>query len=177
MDSLVLEVLVLVILVACSGLLTGAEAAYFSLGRLRLKRVQTDGEGRVAPLIERPHDLLVTLLIGITVINIGASAIAATVAVGLFGQRFGLLAEVIGMILVLTTFGEVLPMTIAVKYPEQFLRVVRGPVGWLARVLRPARAVLGAFTTLTVKMVGGGKVGHSSTWARAKASWSATSAR
>ena len=157
MDSLVLEVLVLVILVACSGLLTGAEAAYFSLGRLRLKRVQTDGEGRVAPLIERPHDLLVTLLIGITVINIGASAIAATVAVGLFGQRFGLLAEVIGMILVLTTFGEVLPMTIAVKYPEQFLRVVRGPVGWLARVLRPARAVLGAFTTLTIKMVGGGK--------------------
>ena len=158
MDSLVLEVLVLVMLVACSGLLTGAEAAYFSLGRSRLKRVQADGEGRVAPLIERSHDLLVTLLIGITVINIGASAIAATVAVGLFGERFGLLAEVIGMVLVLTTFGEVLPMTIAVKYPEQFLRVARGPVGWLATVLRPVRAVLGAFTTLTVKMVGGGKV-------------------
>ena len=153
-----LEVLVLVMLVACSGLLTGAEAAYFSLGRSRLKRVQADGERRVAPLIERSHDLLVTLLIGITVINIGASAIAATVAVGVFGERFGLLAEVIGMILVLTTFGEVLPMTIAVNYPEQFLRVARGPVGWLATVLRPVRAVLGAFTSLTVKMVGGGKI-------------------
>src|SRR5947207_7309088 len=157
MDTIVLELLLLAFLVACSALLTGAEAAYFSLGRSRLKRTHGEGDAR-APLIERPHDLLVTLLIGITLINIGASAIAATVATRVFGERFGLLAEVIGMILVLTTFGEVLPMTVAVKYPEQFLRVVQRPVSWLASALRPVRAVLGAFTTLTIKMVGGGRV-------------------
>ena len=157
MSGLILELFVLAFLVACSALLTGAEAAYFSLGRSRLRRVQEEGDGRSAPLIERPHDLLVTLLIGITLINIGASAIAATIAVQLFGERFGLLAEVIGMILVLTTFGEVLPMTVAVKYPEQFLRVVGRPVSWLGTLLRPVRALLAAFTTLTVKTVGGGK--------------------
>jgi putative hemolysin len=156
-DSIVLEILGLFVLVACSGLLTGAEAAYFSLGRSRLKRVQAEGEGRAAPLIERPHDLLVTLLIGITVINIGASAIAATVAIQIFGERFGLLAEIFVMILILTTFGEVLPMTIAVKYPQEFLAVVRTPVSWLGSLLRPIRAVLAAFTALTVKLVGGGK--------------------
>jgi CBS domain containing-hemolysin-like protein len=156
MDGIVLELLGLGILVACSGLLTGAEAAYFSLGRSRLKHLRAEGATRLAPLIERPHDLLVTLLIGITVINISASALAATVAAQVFGERFGLLAEIIGMILVLTTFGEVLPMTIAVKYPEPFLRVVRTPVGWLGSLLRPVRAVLSAFTTLTVKAVGGG---------------------
>jgi CBS domain containing-hemolysin-like protein len=156
MDGIVLELLGLAVLVACSALLTGAEAAYFSLGRSRLKRVQTEGEARVAPLIERPHDLLVTLLIGITLINIGSAAIAATVAARIFGERFALGAEIVGMILVLTTFGEVLPMTIAVKYPEQFLRVVRRPVGWLGALLRPVRAILSAFTTLTVKTVGGG---------------------
>ena len=157
MEGILLELLALAFLVACSALLTGAEAAYFSLGRSRLRRVQSEGESRSAPLIKRPHDLLVTLLIGITLINIGASAIAATVAVQLFGERFGLLAEVIGMILVLTTFGEVLPMTVAVKYPEQFLRVVGRPVSWLGALLRPVRALLAAFTTLTVKTVGGGK--------------------
>jgi putative hemolysin len=156
-DSIVLELLGLALLIACSALLTGAEAAYFSLGRSRLKRVQGEGETRAAPLIERPHELLVTLLIGITVINIGASAVAATVAVRIFGERFGLLGEVIGMILLLTTLGEVLPMTVAVKYPEQFLRVARGPVGWLARILRPVRAVLAAFTVLTLKAMGGGR--------------------
>jgi CBS domain containing-hemolysin-like protein len=157
MEGIILELLLLAFLVACSAVLTGAEAAYFSLGRSRLKRVQAEGHTRSAPLIERPHDLLVTLLIGITLINISASAIAATVAARVFGERFGLLAEVIGMILVLTTFGEVLPMTLAVKYPEQFLRVVRRPVSWLGAVLRPVRALLAAFTTLTVKAVGGGK--------------------
>jgi putative hemolysin len=156
-DGIVLRLLLLAFLVACSAVLTGAEAAYFSLGRSRLKHVQAQGDGRSTPLIERPHDLLVTLLIGITLINIGAAAIAATVAEQLFGERFGLIAEVIGMILVLTTFGEVLPMTLAVKYPEQFLRVVRRPVSWLGALLRPVRALLAAFTTLTVKAVGGGK--------------------
>jgi putative hemolysin len=157
MNGIVLELLALGVLVVCSAVLTGAEAAYFSLGRSRLKRVHSDGNARTTPLIERPHDLLVTLLIGITIINIGASAIAATVATQIFGERFGFLVEVIGMILVLTTFGEVLPMTVAVKYPEQFLRVVGRPVGWLGALLRPVRAVLAAFTTLTIKMVGGGK--------------------
>jgi CBS domain containing-hemolysin-like protein len=155
MDTILLNLILLGFLVACSALLTGAEAAYFSLGRSRL-RAHAEGDAR-APLIEQPHDLLVTLLIGITLINIGASAIAATIAVNLFGERFGLLAEMIGMILVLTTFGEVLPMTIAVKYPEQFLRVVGRPVSWLGTLLHPVRVVLAAFTTLTVKAVGGGK--------------------
>jgi hypothetical protein len=147
-DNVVLRLLLLVLLVMCSAILTGAEAAYFSLGRARLRRMtaKTDGAG-AAPslLIARPNDLLVTLLVGITLINIGAAAIAATLADHVFGERYGLVVEMIAMILLLTTFGEVLPMTIAVKYPEQFLRVVRYPVGWLATVLRPARAVLGAF--------------------------------
>jgi putative hemolysin len=158
MDNIVLELFALGMLVVCSAILTGAEAAYFSLGRSRLKRVQSpDGQAHATRLIERPHDLLVTLLIGITVINIGASAIAATVATQIFGERYGFVVEVIGMILVLTTFGEVLPMTVAVKYPEPFLRVVGRPVGWLGTAVRPVRAILAALTTLTVKTVGGGR--------------------
>jgi len=81
-DSVVIQVLVLLILIVCSALLTGAEAAYFSLGRARLTRLATERrEGGQAPrLIDRPHDLLVTLLVGITLINVGGSALAAHVA-------------------------------------------------------------------------------------------------
>jgi putative hemolysin len=161
-DAIVIRLLILAFLVACSGILTGAEAAYFSLGRARLRRLTgTSGEaGGQAPLIERPHDLLVTLLVGITVINIGAAALAATVAEEVFGVRYGLIAEVIGMILLLTTFGEVLPMTFAVKYPEQFLAVVRRPVSWLAMLLAPVRMLLGGLTALTVRLVGGERSGQ-----------------
>src|SRR5262245_34086429 len=157
-DGVVLKLLLLSVLVVCSALLTGAEAAYFSLGRARLRKVAAGAGGSAGgPLIERPHDLLVTLLVGITLINIGAAALAATIAEDMFGARWGLVVEIVGMILLLTTFGEVLPMTLAVKYPERVLAVVRFPVGWLAWVLTPVRVVLTALTMLTVRLVGRGR--------------------
>jgi len=145
-----LRVLILLVFVAASAVLTMAEAAYFSLGRARLKRVSEPGANvRNKPLIERPHDLLVTLSVGATVIGIGASAIAATFAEELFGPRYGLIVESVGMILLLTTFGEVLPMTVAVKYPERVLQLVRRPVAWLEITLRPVRFLLTKLTALT----------------------------
>jgi magnesium and cobalt exporter, CNNM family len=157
-DRVVLHVLALVALVLGSGILTGAEAAYFSLGRSRLRRLRGSGSGGHVPLIERPHELLVTLLVGITVINIAAASLAATIAEDVFGPRFGLAAEMVLMILLLTTFGEVLPMTLAVQHPEAFLRFAGRPVARLGRVLAVTgvHAVLGGLTRLTVRLVGRG---------------------
>ena len=156
-DSIVLEILVLLFLIGCSAVLTGSEAAYFSLGRARLKRLRDGGDGPVK-IIDRPHDLLVTLLVGITVINIGAAAIAAAVAEEIFGARYGLAAEMIGMVVLLTTFGEVLPMTLAVKYPERFLALAHRPIEWLGALLTfiGVRSMLATLTTLTVKVFGRG---------------------
>ncbi|MGH7277433.1 MAG: hemolysin family protein [Candidatus Rokuibacteriota bacterium] len=153
-DGLLLKLLLLVVLVACSAVLTGAEAAYFTLGRARLRRLTANASGRPAPLIERPNDLLITLLVGITLVNIGAAAIAATLAESVFGARYGLILEMIAMILIVTTFGEVLPMTLAVKHPERFLSVVHRPVGWVGIVLSPVRVLLNGLTTLTVRLLG-----------------------
>jgi CBS domain containing-hemolysin-like protein len=154
-EHLTLRLATLAALIVCSAILTGAEAAYFSLGRARLRRMAGERrEGHPARLIERPNELLVTLLVGITLINIGAAAIAAPIAEELFGARYGLLVEMLGMILLITTFGEVLPMTLAVKYPEPFLRLVNRPVAWLGVLLTPVRAVLGGLTTLTLRVLG-----------------------
>ena len=161
-DGLVVKLLSLIVFVACSALFTGAEAAYFSLGRARLKRVAAQGAegGGVKPLIERPHELLVTLLVGITVINIAAAALAALIADQLFGQRYALVIQVLVTILILTTFGEVLPMTLAVKYPERFLALVHRPVGWLAILMTPVRALLGGLSALSVRLIGSERSGE-----------------
>src|SRR5258705_6240533 len=148
-------------LILCSAILTGAEAAYFSLGRAGLKHVAPKDEdepvGEPKPLIERPHELLVTLLVGITVINIGAAALAATIADSIFGPTVGLFVEIIVLVFVLTTFGEVLPMTLAVKYPERFLAIAGPPVAWLGVLLAPARATLTGLTALMVRIVSRGR--------------------
>ena len=113
------------------------------------------------PLIERPHELLVTLLVGITVINIGAAALAATIADSIFGPTVGLLVEIVVLVFILTTFGEVLPMTLAVKYPERFLAIAGRPVSWLGVILAPARATLTGLTALMVRIVSRGRTEQS----------------
>jgi putative hemolysin len=161
-DSLGLKFFALGILIVCSALLTGAEAAYFSLGRARLRHVTStdtdEDRGSPKPLIERPHELLVTLLVGITVINIGAAAIAVTIADSLFGPTWGVLVEPVVLVFVLTTFGEVLPMTLAVKYPGRFLAIAGRPVAWLSVLLAPVRVALAALTALTVRLISRGRV-------------------
>ncbi len=157
MDSRILVELVgLGILLIISALLSGAEAAYFSLGRTRLKELAEQQEqttGPLAPLLTQPHELLVTLLVGITVVNIGASALAAAIAEQLFGSK-GLAIAIAGMVFLLTVFGEVLPMTLAVEHPLRFSAWVNRPVAWLSMLLKPIRVGLGAFTSLTLRIVG-----------------------
>ncbi|MGH7420970.1 MAG: hemolysin family protein [Candidatus Rokuibacteriota bacterium] len=157
MDSRVVPELVgLGVLLLISALLSGAEAAYFSLGRKRLKELaaqQGKAAGPLAPLLTQPHELLVTLLVGITVVNIGASALAAAIAEQIFGSR-GLAIAIAGMVFLLTVFGEVLPMTLAVEHPLRFAAWVNRPVAWLSVLLKPIRVALGALTALTLRLVG-----------------------
>jgi len=140
-DRTLLELIALGALLLCSALLTGAEAAYFSLGRARLKELAEEAgkePGPLAPLLKQPHELLVTLLVGITVVNIAAAAVATAVASTLFGSS-GLAVAIAGMILLLTVFGEVLPMTLAVEHPRRFSVWVNRPVAWLSVLLTPVR--------------------------------------
>ena len=157
MDSrLLLELIGLGVLLLISAVLSGAEAAYFSLGRSRLNELaeqQGRTPGPLAPLLAQPHELLVTLLVGITVVNIGASALAAAIAEQLFGTK-GLVIAIAGMVFLLTVFGEVLPMTLAVEHPVRFSAWVNRPVAWLSVVLKPIRIGLGAFAAITLRLVG-----------------------
>ena len=151
-----LELLSLVALLLISALLTGAEAAYFSLGRARLKRLAEErgsGDSALQPLLRRPHDLLVTLLVGTTLVQIAASAFAAAIAAKMFGP-VGLPIAIGTMTVLLVVFGEVLPMTLAVEHPERYSAWVNRPVRWLSALVWPFRVLLGGLTALTLRVVG-----------------------
>jgi putative hemolysin len=158
-SSLVLGLLGLLLLLGAAALLDAAEAAYFSLGRARLRLAAGRAAGREAPgplepLLSRPHELLVALLVGITLIDIAAAALAAAIAVRLFG-RWGLALSIGLMVFLVTVFSEVLPMTLALEHPERTAARVRRPVAWLSALLAPVRIVLGGLTRVTLKALGG----------------------
>jgi putative hemolysin len=155
MDRLILDLLLLLAFLAASAILAGAEAAYFSLGRLGTLPAEGEGDRSdrlLARLLTRPHDLLITILVGITLVNIASSAVATSVTTSFLGPRgVGLAIPV--MIFLIVVFGEVLPMTIAVDTPRRFGVLAAYPVLALAYVLTPVRGVLGAFTNVIERAV------------------------
>jgi CBS domain containing-hemolysin-like protein len=154
-ERFLLDALLLLGLVAVSGLLAGAEAAYFSLGRHGTARRDEDASplrAQVARLLENPRDLLITLVVGITLVNIAASAVATAVATDLLG-RTGVGVAISVMIFLIVVFGEVLPMTLAVESPRRFGFAAAWPVRALAWLLTPIRGLLGALTAFVNRIV------------------------
>ena len=148
-EQLILQSLLLALFLAASAFLAAAEAAYFSLSRLGTTHLEPDespGHALLARVLRDPHDLLVTLLAGTTLVNIAASALATEVATVLLGSTgVGLAIPV--MIFLIVVFGGILPMTIAVGAPHRVGVIAARPVLALAWLLTPVRALLSAFTT------------------------------
>jgi CBS domain containing-hemolysin-like protein len=67
---------------------------------------------------------------------------------------------IIAMVFLLSVFGEVLPMTVAVEHPERVSAWVTRPVAWLSLVLAPVRVALGGLTALTLRLVGSERKGQ-----------------
>jgi putative hemolysin len=157
MERLVLDVLLLGALLGISAFLAGAEAAYFSLSRLgsaHREPEESPGHALLTRILRDPRDLLITLLVGITLVNIAASALATEVATTLFGPGgIGIVIPV--MVFLIVVFGEVLPMTIAVGTPHRFGLLLARPVLALQWLLSPVRFVLGAFTRLVSRTADG----------------------
>jgi Mg2+/Co2+ transporter CorB len=82
-------IILLLVLVALSAFFSGSEIAIFSLSKARLKALVnkgTRGAETLDELKEDPTKLLITILIGNNVVNIGASAIATMIAIDMFGS-------------------------------------------------------------------------------------------
>src|SRR5262245_66544520 len=122
MDRLILDLILLAAFLCVSAFLAGAEAAYFSLSRLGTAQLEPEvspGHALLERILRGPRDLLITLLVGITLVNIAASALATEVATSVFGPS-GIGIAIPLMVFLIVVVGEVLPMTIAVGKPHRF---------------------------------------------------------
>jgi CBS domain containing-hemolysin-like protein len=91
----------------------------------------------------RPHRMLVSLLIGNTALNIGISAVATGAAIDLFGDRgVGVAVGIVTFAVLI--FSEVTPKALARMNPEALGR----------RVIVPAAAIDWALTPVTVTLLG-----------------------
>ncbi|XP_012070978.1 putative DUF21 domain-containing protein At3g13070, chloroplastic [Jatropha curcas] len=92
---------------------------------------------------------LTTILIGTTVVNIGATALVTEAATAIFGEA-GVSAATGVMTVAILLLTEITPKSLAVHNATEVARFVARPVAWLSLVLYPVGRV---FTYLSMGML------------------------
>ena len=144
MDT-VTDLIILVVLLMLSGFFSGAETALISLRPAQVRNmVNADrkGAGFVERIKSNPQQLLITILIGNNVVNIGASVLATVMATELFGRES--IAIVTGVLtLTILMFGEIIPKTFCHKYAETFSLIAAIPILALEKIFFPLIWLMG----------------------------------
>ncbi len=151
-----LRILLFVLLIILSGFFSGSEAAFFSLSREmvdRLRESKSKAARRVVALLINPSHLLITILVGNTIVNVAAASIAALLTNDLslrfgFSHNLAILIEIVVVTLVLLIFSELTPKVFAVKNPYKFAAAVSFPMSLLKVLLLPIVMILDHFPTL-----------------------------
>ena len=151
-SSIALISFILVALLFLSAVLAGSEVAFFSLNadqRISLRESELGSEKKVSQLLDKPQQLLATLLIAINFINIIFITLANYLTSMVLGQQsmetlLVTLFLLFGVTFIITFFGELIPKVWAQQNNLNFARYSAPLIGFLSFVFSPlSKALLG----------------------------------
>ena len=133
--SLILNGLSILLLLVCSGLLSGSEVAYFSLApqdKHQLKEEDSNSGKRILDLLDKPRYLLSTILIANNIINIAIVLVSNALISQLMPDDLHWLIEMsitVGLVtFLLVLFGEIAPKVYANRNSIQIARLMSSPL-------------------------------------------------
>ena len=151
------QIIALVILLGFSAFFSASETALMSLSKIRLRHMvdsKIKGSARINKLLKDPSKLLGGILVGNNIANIGASALATSLAINYWGVSGVGIATAVMTILVLI-FGEITPKSLAAQNSEKISLKVSRPISLIVYILNPLIIVLIHITNIFVKILGG----------------------
>lgn len=141
---LLVECIALVLLFVCSSFFSSAETALFSLNPVQVHRLRSKypvaGE-HIERMLATPTQLLSTILIGNTVVNIVVAVLGFAVADRLW-PSYGEAIAIPAMTLLLLLFGEMTPKRVAMSRAETMAALYAPVLIFLIRVMTPVRWAL-----------------------------------
>jgi len=141
---LISGIILLVVLLICSALISGAEVSFFSLTRSDIDTGLEEKPNKfnlIAKLLERPKKLLATILVANNFINIGIVILFAFLGEILFKDiqmawlRFTL--EVVVVTFLILLFGEIIPKVYASRNRVKFSEFMTTPLKILDTIFSP----------------------------------------
>ena len=146
---LFLLLIVFVALVSCSGYFSGAESAYTTLNKIRIKSQADEGDRRAKRALYITNHFeraLTTILVGNNIVNIAAASVATVIATQLLSPS-GMDEDTINVIctvyvtVVVFVFGEMIPKSLAGDRSESIGLLFALPLRLLMKLFTPIVAV------------------------------------
>ena len=149
---LYLEIVVLLLL---SAFFSASEMAFASVSALRLNTINDKKSTLITrtaiKIKENFDDSLGAILAGNGLVNNFSSAIAAVIVISLLGQKYAFVSTIVMTLLVLT-FGEIIPKSLAKQFPEKFCIIFAMPIYAVTVILKPFLFVIIKLVDLISKL-------------------------
>jgi putative hemolysin len=139
MIEYVVEILLFIICVILTAFFSSSEVALISITRAKVRTLVNEGlpgSDAVAALKESPEHLLITILIGNTVVTTAAASIATAVAIQIFGD-IGVGIATGFVIIMLLVFGEIGPKIYAARASDSFALTIAPVILFFSRIFTP----------------------------------------
>lgn len=163
-QSLLSNIMVIVVLTMLNAFFASAELAFVSINRQKMETMAEEGDKkakRVLRLLRDPDDFLATIQVAITLAGFFSSASASANFVQYLEPFLGGIAagETIAMVVITLilsyitlVLGELYPKQIALQMPEKIARFTAGPIQVVKTVFRPFVWLLSASTNILKKL-------------------------
>ncbi len=157
--------IVLGLLLLLSAFFSGVESAFISLGDLEILEIEkekTRNAKILLKLLENKERLLSVILVGNNIVNIGASALATSIAIK-YSTTSGLSEEATVAIaagvltLFVLLFGEITPKSLAIAHSRKISLKVSPIILFLSWVFFPLAVILDIISSKITKISRGGE--------------------
>ncbi|WP_417362360.1 gliding motility-associated protein GldE [Galbibacter sp.] len=162
----IINLAVLIVLLISTALISGAEAAFFSLSSSSIQNElesKTRRGSTIVKLIQKPKKLLATLMVAKTFFNLSFVLLFITMGDKLFPDfeseflgviQVRLILELIIVTFIILVLGEILPKLYASKNNLRFVHIMANPVNVLDKLLSPINRPMQAITLYFHKRLG-----------------------
>lgn len=144
--EIILSIVFLIFLIFWSGFFSASETALFSLSSTKIKAYQTNISPRkrlIASLVLNPKDLLVTIFMLNTLVNI----LIQNTSSSMFGKSGGWIFKIVFPFILMFIFGEIIPKYIGLQNNIKLADLVAPTINLMQKLLKPIRKIIVKITS------------------------------
>jgi putative hemolysin len=133
------QIVILAVMILLSGFFSALETAFYSIGHITIRsllRQKHPSAPALHRIKHRQRRMIITVLVMNNLVNIGASAFAAGIAIKIYGSTGIGIATAVMTFLILV-FGEIVPKNLAALFAERMALFLARPLEILMWALLP----------------------------------------